>query len=61
MEDAGFLEELLLHVQVVAPIARLQESGIVVKTRLDQATQCSQGNEEEEDGPANSLDRVRRA
>lgn len=57
MQDAGFVKKLLLHIEVVAPVTRLQESGVVIKARLDEASQCSQYNQEEEDGPANCLDR----
>lgn len=60
MQDAGFVKKLLLHVEVVTPVTRLQESGVVIKTGLDEAPQCSQYNQEEEDGPANRLDRGRK-
>ena len=59
VQDAGLVEELLLHVEVVAPVARLQEGGVVVKAGLDEASQSSQDNQEEEDGPADGLDRAR--
>ena len=39
MQYTGFVKELLLHVEVVAPVPCLQEAGIVIKTRLDEASQ----------------------
>lgn len=60
MEDAGFIEELLLHIEVVAPVPCLQEGGMTIKTGFDEASQCSQYNQEEEDGPANCLDRAKK-
>ncbi len=59
VQDTGFVKELLLHVEVIAPVVRLQEGSVVVKTGLDEASQCPQYNQEEEDGPANCLDRTR--
>lgn len=38
MEDTGLIKELLLHIQVVAPIACLQEGGMVIKTRLEDSS-----------------------
>lgn len=61
MQHAGFIEKLLLHVEVVAPVPGLQEGAVVVKTGLYQATQCTQHDQEQEDGPANRLDRARKA
>ena len=59
VQDTGFIEELLLHIEVVAPVACLQGGGMIVKTGLDEASQCSKYNQEEEDGPANCLHRVK--
>lgn len=39
VQDTGFVEELLLHIQVVAPVACLQEGGVVLKTGFDEASQ----------------------
>lgn len=39
VQDTGLVEELLLHVQVVAPVARLQEGGVVLKKGFDKASQ----------------------
>lgn len=55
VKDAGLIEELLLDVQVVAPVARLEVGGVVVETGLDETAQRTQENEEEEDRPANRL------
>lgn len=46
VQDAGFIEKLLLHIEVVAPVARLQEAGVVVKAGLDEASHCSQYDQE---------------
>lgn len=56
MEDTGFIKKLLLHIQVVAPVPCLQESGVVVKAGLDEASQCSYYDKEQEDGPAYCLE-----
>lgn len=61
VQHAGFVEKLLLHVEVVAPVPGLQEGAVVVKAGLHQATQCAQHDQEQEDGPANCLDRARKA
>lgn len=60
VQDAGLVKELLLHIEVVAPITRLNEGSMVFETRLDEAPQCSQYYQEEENGPANCLERARR-
>lgn len=59
VQDAGFIKELLLHIEVIAPVARLQEDGVVIETGLDEASQRPQYNQEEEDGPANCLNRAK--
>lgn len=59
VQDAGFVEQLLLHVQVVAPVARLQEGAVVIEAGLDEAPQRSQHDQEEQDGPADRLDGAR--
>lgn len=59
VQDTGFVEELLLHVEVVAPVAGLKGGGVVIKPGLDEASQGSQYNQQEEYGPANCLDRAR--
>lgn len=60
VQDAGLVEKLLLHVEVVAPVTRLHEGAMVFETGLDEAPQGPQYYQEEEDGPANCLDRARR-
>lgn len=60
VQDAGFIKELLLHIQVVTPIAGLEEAPVILKAGLDQAPQRSQNDEEEKDGPANRLNRARK-
>lgn len=55
LQRARLVEGLLLDVQVVAPVARLEVGGVVVETGLDETAQRTQENEEEEDRPANRL------
>lgn len=59
VQNAGFIKEFLLHVQVVAPVACLKEGGVVFKTGFDESSHCSQCNQEEKNRPANCLDRAR--
>lgn len=56
MQHTGLVEQLLLHVQVVAPVARLEEGSMVIEARLDETSERPQYNEEEDDGPAHSLE-----
>lgn len=60
VQHTGLVEELLLHVQVVAPVASLQEGAVVVQARLHQASQRTQHDEQQEDGPAHRLGQQRR-
>lgn len=55
VKDTGFIEELLLHVQIVAPVTGLHRACIVVQKGLKDTGQCSQYDEEEKNGPANCL------
>lgn len=54
VQDAGLLKQLLLHVQVVAPVACLQEGG-VVEAGLHYSANGSQEDKEQQNGPADGL------
>lgn len=60
MQDTGFIKELLFHIKIVTPITGLKEGSMILKAGLEEAPQCSQYYEEEKDGPANCLNRVRK-
>lgn len=60
MQDTGFIKELLFHIKIVTPITGLKEGSMILKAGLEEAPQCSQYYEEEKDGPANCLNRIRK-